>query len=242
MRFRKIFAVGALPLQQVRHRIQPKTIDSHFQPEFHDAPHLVAHLRIVIIQIGLVAKKTMPVILLRNRIPGPIGELSIEKNDPRSLVLAVGVAPHIPVAFEVVPRTTRFLKPRVLVGSMVQNHFDDDANIPLVSSGKKGLKIIQRTVGRIYRPVIGNVVSVISQRRGEKRHQPDRIDAQILQVVELLRQATEISVAVAAAVVKSPNVDLIDDRGLVPKPVLSWQLSFPEMSFVSRWLTVTNPV
>src|SRR5260370_22345063 len=92
--------------------------------------------------------------------------------------------------------------------------------------------MVKRGVRGRDRPGIRNVVPVIAQRRREERHQPDRIDAQVLQVVELLREPAEISISVARAVVKSADVDLINDRVLVPKPVLGWQFSFPESLMV----------
>ena len=64
--------------------------------------------------------------------------------------------------------------------------------------------------------VVGDVVAVVAQRRGIKRQQPQRRDAQVLQIVELLRQAAKVADAVVVAVVERADVQLIDDRVLVP--------------------------
>ena len=64
--------------------------------------------------------------------------------------------------------------------------------------------------------VVGDVVTVVLQWRRVERKQPDRSDAEILQVVEFFGQAVEIADAVGVAVVESANVHFVDDRVLVP--------------------------
>src|SRR5215469_16718476 len=83
------------------------------------------------------------------------------------------------------------------------------------------------------RAIIRNIVAVVTKRRREKGHQPNGVDAEILQVIEPLRQSTEVSVAVAAAVIKSADVDLINNCVFVPKRVFL-QLSFPRTKYVRR--------
>src|SRR3974390_163034 len=65
--------------------------------------------------------------------------------------------------------------------------------------------------------VIGYVVSVVTQRRGEEWHQPDGGDAEIFKIIQPLSQAAEIADAVAIAVVHGPHVHLVDDGVLVPE-------------------------
>ena len=67
--------------------------------------------------------------------------------------------------------------------------------------------------------VVGDVVAVVAQRRGAEGQKPDRRDAQIFQVIELLRQAAEIADAVGDAVEKGAHVNFIDDRVFVPGDV-----------------------
>ena len=67
--------------------------------------------------------------------------------------------------------------------------------------------------------VVGDVVAVVAQRRGTEGQQPDGGDAQVLQVVELLRQAAEIADAVGHAVEEGADVDFVDDGVFVPGDV-----------------------
>src|SRR5882672_11000496 len=93
-----------------------------------------------------------------------------------------------------------------------------------MSTRKKRLEIFQRSVVRMNRSVIGNVVTIVPQRRREKRHQPYCIDAKFLHVIQLLSKTLKIADSVAIAVIKSADVDLINDRVFVPTGLaLQWQ-------------------
>jgi hypothetical protein len=67
--------------------------------------------------------------------------------------------------------------------------------------------------------VVSDVVAIVAQRRGEEWHKPYRVDPQFLEVVELFFKPSKIADAIPVAVVEGADVDLIDDRVLVPKQV-----------------------
>src|SRR5260370_30409424 len=108
-----------------------------------------------------MTEKSVPVIGLGDVIPGPVGRLGVEKNDPHALITGVGIAPYVPVSFGVFPGASRLLKPRVLVGSMIEDHIDDDAYSPIMSRRQKCLEILKRPVTWINRCVIRYVVTVV---------------------------------------------------------------------------------
>lgn len=116
----------------------------------------------------------------------------------------------------------------MLIRRVVQHHLDNDADVSLVRGFEKDLEVIQRAIVRMNRPIVRDVIAVVAQRRRKERHQPNRIDAKLLQIIKLLRQAAEISVAITAAVVKSTDMRLVNDRVFVPKRILRCQLLFPE--------------
>ena len=82
---------------------------------------------------------------------------------------------------------------------------------------EEAAEIGHRAVGGIHVQVVGNVVAVVRQWRGIKRQQPQRGDAQVLQIAEILRQAAKIADAVAVAIQERADVKLINDRVLVPR-------------------------
>ena len=100
----KIFAVGAFAFDQIRDCIQPETVHAQVQPEAHDVPHLFADLRIVVVQIRLMTEKSVPVVLLRNRVPRPVRKLGIQEDDSGSFVLRIGIAPDVPIPARVLAR------------------------------------------------------------------------------------------------------------------------------------------
>jgi len=53
MSLRQILAVGALPLKEVRNRVQPQTVDTEPEPEVNDLENLLLDLLVVIVQVGL---------------------------------------------------------------------------------------------------------------------------------------------------------------------------------------------
>ena len=64
--------------------------------------------------------------------------------------------------------------------------------------------------------VVGHVVPVVAQRRGEERRHPQAVDAEPLQVVELVDQAAEVARAVAVAVLERPDEHFVEHRRLEP--------------------------
>src|ERR1700691_2821384 len=105
---------------------------------------------------------------------------------------------------------------------------------------QKCLEIINGAVRRVDRRVVGNVVTVVSQWGRVKRQQPDRVDAQLLQVIELVRQPSKISDAVAITIAKRPHVKLVYDRILVPEVVVLQRQRLPLLFNPSshRWTRV----
>src|SRR5689334_17346148 len=107
----------------------------------------------------------------------------------------------------------------MLVGRVVDDELGDDPDIPAMRFVNESFEVLQRAVRRVDVLVIGNVVPVVAKRRGIEREQPEAIDPEALEVVELLRQPGEVSDAVAVAVEKRAYVRLIDNRVFVPELV-----------------------
>ena len=60
-----------------------------------------------------------------------------------------------------------------------------------------------------------------------ERHQPDCIDAEFLEVLQLLLQPLEVADSISIAIVERADMDLIDDCVLVPEQILrQWQARF----------------
>ena len=96
--FRKVFAICSFTFIQVRHRVQPHSINAHREPGIHDRQQAAAHVGAFKIQVRLMMVEAMPIILIGDRIPRPIGGLKIFENDPGVPVLVVLIIPDVEIA------------------------------------------------------------------------------------------------------------------------------------------------
>ena len=108
----------------------------------------------------------------------------------------------------------------MLVGGVVDDQLGDHAQAARVRGRDEALDVAHRAVVGMHRAVFGDVVAVVAPRRGIERQQPDRVDAELGDVVELLHQAGEIADAVIVGIEERFHVQLVDDRVLVPERVV----------------------
>ena len=107
----------------------------------------------------------------------------------------------------------------MLIRGVIDHELGDDPQIAAVRLADKVLEVVHPPVGRVDVLVVGNVVAVVAQRRGIERQQPQGGDAEVLQVVELAAQPLKVADAVVVGVEEGLDVQLIDDRVLVPQRV-----------------------
>src|SRR5262249_44173880 len=88
-----------LPLAQVGYGVQAEAIHTNIQPETHSSEDGLQDLRVVVIQVGLMREKTMPIICPSHRVPGPVRLFSIQEDDPGPSILRISIAPDIVVPF-----------------------------------------------------------------------------------------------------------------------------------------------
>ena len=105
----------------------------------------------------------------------------------------------------------------MLVGRVVDHEVGDDPDAARVRGLGQRLEVGDGADRGVDLAKIGDVVAVVLQGRGVDGHQPEAVDAQLLEVVELRRQADQVAVAVAVGVVETPDVDLVEDGVLVPE-------------------------
>ena len=82
------------------------------------------------------------------------------------------------------------------------------------------LEIMQRAVVRMDAVVIGDVVAVVFQRRRIEGQQPERRDAEVLEIIEFFGKPLEVADAVAVAVAESAHVNFVEHRVFVPLGVV----------------------
>ena len=117
----------------------------------------------------------------------------------------------------------------MLVRGVVDDEVDEHADAALLGAVGELDEIAERAVARIDAVVVGDVVAVVALRRGLERHQPDRGDAEPVQVVEPAHQAREVADAVAVGIHVGADRQAVDDRVLVPE-VIDHRLGLTDVS------------
>ena len=102
---------------------------------------------------------------------------------------------------------------------MIDNEFGDDPQAAPLGFDDEAAEILHGPEIGIDGAVVGDVIAVVAAGRGIERQQPQRGDAEVLQIAELFGQPCEIADAVIVAVGKGFDVKLIDDGILVPELV-----------------------
>jgi hypothetical protein len=64
--------------------------------------------------------------------------------------------------------------------------------------------------------IVADVISVVVIRRFVDRRKPDDIDAELLQIVQLLNNSSQIADAVAVAIIEAARINLVDNAFLPP--------------------------
>ena len=193
VRLGEVLAVRALALEEVGHGVEAEAVEAEVEPEAQRVEHRLLDLGVVVVEVGLVAEEAVPVVRAGLLVPRPVRRLGVGEDDPRLFVLLVRVRPDVPVALGVVRARARLLEPRVVARRVVHDEVGDDAQPALVRGLDELADVLDRPVVGMDVVVVGDVVAAVAQRRLVHRQQPDAVDAEPLQVVELLDQPAEVA-------------------------------------------------
>ena len=219
VRLGEVLAVGALPLVEVGHGVEAEAVEAEVEPEAKDVEHRLLDLGLLVVEVGLVGEEAMPVVGAGRLVPGPVGRLGVEEDDPGVAVAVVRVRPDVPVALGRVAAGAGLLEPRVVGGGVVHDEVGDHADAALVGGVDEQADVLERPVVGVDLLVVGDVVAAVTQGRPVHRQEPDAVDPEPLEVVELLGQPAEVAGSVGVAVVEAADVDLVEDRRLEPERV-----------------------
>ena len=214
---REVLAVGPVLLVQVGDGVEAETVHAEAEPEVDGAKDGSPHSGVAVVEVRLVGVEPMPVVRLRDRIPGPVRRLEVLEDYPGFLVAIGGVAPHVEVALAAAGgRDPCPLEPRVLVGGVIEDDLGDHLHVPPVSLLHEAAEVAERPVVRVDARVVGDVVAVVTKRRRVEGEQPEGGHPELVEVVELVGEAPEVASAVAVGVGEGAHVQFVDDGVLVP--------------------------
>jgi hypothetical protein len=121
------------------------------------------------VQIGLVRVEAVPVVVLGYRIPAPVRRLGVLEDDARVGVALGRIAPYVVLALAAARRgPPRPLKPRMLVGGVIDNQLRDYADAAPMGLAQEGFEIVERAAVGMDVGVVGDIVAVVAERRRAK--------------------------------------------------------------------------
>ena len=217
MRRGQVLAVRALLLEEVGHCVEPESVQSEVEPEAEGVDHRLPDLGVRVVEVGLMVVEPMPEVRTALGVVRPVRLLAVDEDDPRVLVAVHRVRPDVPVGLRVVGAPARLLEPRVLARGVVHDEVGDDAHPPLVRCLDECRELVERAELGRDREEVGDVVAAVAERRRVEGKEPDAVDAEPLQVVELLTETAEVADPVVGRVEERPRVELVEDRR--PEPV-----------------------
>ena len=112
----------------------------------------------------------------------------------------------------------------VLFGAVIQNIIHDHTNASGVSLFDQFIKVGQAAIVWVDVAKVGGGVAMVLVGTGGNGHEPNAFNAQVFQVIERLRQALQVSDAIAVAVFVTANKDFHEST-VVPVFRQTWRLA-----------------
>src|SRR5262249_3924923 len=160
VRLRQVLAAGAVTLVQVGDGVQPHAIDAAVEPEVEGMEDSLVYGGVVVIQVRLMRGEAGAVERGGRRVPGPVRPGDMLEDDAGFLEAVARRAPDVEVALGAARRRTAgALKPRMLVGGVVDDQLGDDAQAAAVGLVEQTLEVVDGAVNGVDAGVIGDVVA-----------------------------------------------------------------------------------
>ena len=220
----------ALGLDHAVGHVHAEPVHSAVQPEAQDVIELAVDLRVLPVQIRLGGVEEVQVPLavlgpggaggvLALADPGP-GRAAEEGLPVVGRLCAVGpcsLTEHVALALRASrPGGQGGTEPGVLIRGVVGHQVHHHADAQAVRRVDQLIGILQRAEERIDVPIVGHVISRVVLRGAVERGEPDRVHAQLRQVVQAGGDAGQVAHAVAVAVGEGARIDLVDHRMTPP--------------------------
>ena len=167
-----------------------------------------------------MVEEAVPVVGAGDRVPRPVRDLGVGEDDAR-----------VPVALD--PCRDHTYQSRLGESGLERDSWNHGCSLEVWFMTKsaitrmpswcawstKRLEVVDDAVVGVDAEEVRDVVAAVAQRRGVHRQQPDAVDPEPLEVLELLGEPAQVARAVAVAVEEPADVDLVEDRALEPQRV-----------------------
>ena len=212
----EVLARAAVALEQVGHGVEAEPVEPEVEPEPHHAEHGLDHGGVLVVEVGLVRIEAVPVVLLAGLVPRPVRRLHVDEHDACLGPPLVVVVPDVPVRLGVVARRARLDEPRVLVARVVHDQIGDDPDAASVRVVEELDEVVEEPELGVHGEEVTDVVPAVAHGRGVERQQPQAVDAEPLQIVELGPQPGQVADAVVVGVEEAAREHLVEHAPAVP--------------------------
>ena len=104
----------------------------------------------------------------------------------------------------------------MFVRRVVRYDIDDYLDTGPMRGRSHRIEVIHGTEAWIHVAIVDHVVAAVGQIGWIERRQPDRIDAQLLQIIHLFGDTGDVAQSVAVHILETARINLVDHRLLPP--------------------------
>ena len=99
---------------------------------------------------------------------------------------------------------------------MVHDHIENDPHPAPVDFLDQLQRVVHRPVFGGDRLIVGDIISKVRLRRSEEGRAPNGFESQLVDVIQFLEDALQVTDAIPIAVVKRARINLIDRGFVIP--------------------------
>ena len=185
------------------------------QPPVDHFINLLAHHRVLPVQVRLLRGEHVEVVQVRagDGAPGAAAEVGA--------VVAGGLA-VLPLAevevIAVLPFRVRqgLLEPLMLVRAVVHHQVHDDGHAAAPGLRQQQVEVLHGAELLCDAVIVGDIVALVHKGGLIDGGEPENVDAQVLQIVQLGQHAPQVANAVAVGVAEALGIDLVGDLAVPP--------------------------
>ena len=186
-----------LRLADVHDGVHPEARHALVQPPVYHLHHLAAHRGVLPVEIRLLFAEQVQVVKVLpagHRAPHTAAEVAAPVGGRRA-VFALAEIEILPVgAFRV---GQRLLEPGVLVGAVVHHKVHHHIHAPALGLRQQAHHVLHGAEAGVDAPVVGDVVALVRQRAFVHRREPEDVRPQLLEIVQPVDDAGDVSHTVA---------------------------------------------
>ena len=195
--------------------IHAETVNSLVAPPGHHIVYFVAHFGILPVEIRLFFREQMQIVLSRRFIEFPCGSAEI-RSPVGGLMSVFGIFPDIIVTVWVVFGLAALDEPFMLVRTVVHDQVHDDFDPSFMGGGEHAVEVFHGSELRHNISVVRDVVTVVIIGRFVYRRQPDHINAEFFEIIQMHGDTVQVADSIPVTVLKGAWIDLINDSFFPP--------------------------